>query len=214
MVQQWKDHAGRRFGRLTAVRRLKGWPSRWRCRCMCGAQTIVSATTLVEGKTRSCGCLRAELSSKRRRTHGESNRTPEYIAWLAMVSRCTNKNRSAYKNYGGRGIKVCARWRKSFTSFLRDMGRRPSRLHSLDRFPDQNGNYCASNCRWATRRQQMQNKRDNHLLLFRGERLCLAVWGRRIGIGGQGIAYRLAHGWTLKRALTQSSKRPKGVRKC
>lgn len=76
--------------------------------------------------------------------------TPEHHAWVAMIYRCTNKDGEAWADYGGRGIMVCDRWRTSYLSFLEDMGRRPSAKHSLDRFPDHNGNYEPSNCRWAT----------------------------------------------------------------
>lgn len=91
------------------------------------------------------------------RTHGMSN-TPEYKAWFEMKRRCYNKNRKGYKNYGGRGIKVCDRWLESFENFYEDMGDRPSPNHSLDRI-DVNGNYEPSNCKWSDRTEQNYNQR-------------------------------------------------------
>ena len=97
-------------------------------------------------------------------THGENRRgkrTPEYISWTNLVQRCTNPKNVSFNNYGGRGITVCERWLK-FENFLADMGRRPSAKHSLDRYPDNDGNYEPSNCRWATAKQQAHNSRNYH----------------------------------------------------
>lgn len=161
------DLTGQRFGRLTVIRKAGGKPLlKWLCRCDCGAEKIVLGQSLRNGDSQSCGCLQKELfgaaSAQRETTHGDTvqgNRTPEYRSWAAMLSRCYNHNATGFHNYGGRGVKVCDRWRRSYADFLADKGRRPSLQHTLDRYPDPDGNYEPTNCRWATKREQRQNQR-------------------------------------------------------
>lgn len=204
----FKDLTGRRFGRLVALRWApSAGKSRWMCRCKCGNLVSVVSYNLVHKVARSCGCLRAELSSRRNRTHGMKN-TSTYKSWQAMISRCENSRHVHYANYGGRGVRIAVRWRRSFEAFLFDMGPRPP-ARTLDRFPDRDGSYTKSNCRWATREQQMQNKRTNRIIKFNGRRSCLAEWARQLGVRGSCIDYRLAHGWSVRRALTTPSRRPK-----
>jgi hypothetical protein len=158
--------AGRRFGRLTVIAeagRDKHGNILWKCRCECGSEKKLMGFTLVNGHTKSCGCLACELSAQRFTTHGESKRTPEYEAWVSSKQRCTNPNNPRYADYGGRGISVCPRWADSFESFLADMGRRPSPQHSLGRVLDR-GNYELGNAFWMSRAEQSLNKRNNHAL--------------------------------------------------
>lgn len=136
-------------------------------------------------------------------THWETRggvRTTEYIIWRQLRSRCLRPGNAAYSDYGGRGITVCERWSK-FENFLVDMGRRPSRDHSLDR-RDNDGGYCKENCRWATRSEQARNTRRNHWITFRGESRILAEWAEITGIDRDTITARFKYGWSIERTLS------------
>jgi len=127
--------------------------------------------------------------------------SPEYAAWSGIWSRCTNPNKSDYKNYGGRGISVSDRW-KSFEQFLVDVGERPSPQHSLDRYPDNDGNYEPGNVRWATRDQQARNKRTNRVVEFRGQEMVLMDAVKLAGVNYATARQRIEAGWSVDRALT------------
>lgn len=167
------DLAGLRFGRLTAIRLVKSGKvgAHWECRCDCGGVKIVALSNLRQGRTHSCGCLQREFISARWHDlrasswrHGETipKMTPEYRAWGNMIQRCEYPRARGFENYGGRGIKVCPQWRADYRQFLADLGRRPSPQHSLDRFPDNDGNYEPGNVRWATKGEQNRNQRRGH----------------------------------------------------
>lgn len=129
-------------------------------------------------------------------------RTPEYRAWDAMANRCTRPTCDKFRYYGGRGIKVCDRWLKSFVSFVEDVGLRPSSGHSLDRYPNPNGGYEPGNVRWATKKEQMRNKSDNHLLTHNGRTAPMAVWAEEIGIPMRTMWARIKRGWSVEKAVT------------
>lgn len=133
--------------------------------------------------------------------HGESRgrRTPEYRAWRQLQSRCSNVLGLDYKNYGGRGIKVCERWKK-YENFLEDMGRRPSSKHSIER-KNNDGDYEPENCVWATPEKQNSNKRNNVMITFRGVTKHLAAWAREVGVCTATLQTRL-HRWSVEEALT------------
>lgn len=128
------------------------------------------------------------------------NRSLTYRTWDIMIQRCTNPKCTTYHKYGGRGITVCDRWR-SFANFLADMGERPTKTHTIDRFPNQSGNYEPGNCRWATKQQQSRNLKSNKMLTHEGETLCLAEWCARKGLGHVTIIWRLGKGWSVAEAL-------------
>lgn len=121
-----------------------------------------------------------------------------------MINRCRNARSPYYHLYGGRGIKVCERWKgkNGFLNFLQDMGRRPSPKHSIDRI-DNNGNYEPGNCRWATRIEQNRNRRDNRLVTFNGQTKCIAEWCDETGLPEKSVRARLwLLGWSVEDALT------------
>lgn len=169
------DLVGRRFGRLLVVAPA---PSavlpdgrkvvQWACQCDCGGEVIVYANSLRRGLTKSCGCWAKELHVNRgctlRLKHGKARKDrqgrqiSEYKAWVSMKQRCYNPNARGYENYGGAGVTVCDRWRKSFENFYADMGDKPAPDYSLDRV-NPFGNYEPGNCRWADKVTQSRNTR-------------------------------------------------------
>lgn len=208
-----EDLAGQSFSRWTVLRRLTdhirhGEKLRWVCRCECGTEKDIAGHDLRNGQSKSCGCLKIDTAGDQRRTHGQSGNfhkgiqaSAEYRIWIGMKNRCYVPSATGYANYGGRGITVCDRWNESFEAFLEDMGPKPSPTHSIDRFPDSEGNYCPENCRWATRTQQNRNTRKNHLLTYRGETLSIAEWAERLKLDPRTLCMRIIRGWTTERAI-------------
>ena len=161
-----KNISGQRFGRLVAQSIICTNRDRraiWSTRCDCGVLCAVPGKDLRSGNTKSCGCLRVDVTrenGKARATHGHSRRSgdsPAYISWYSAKTRCFNVRDSHYPDYGGRGITMCDRWKNSFENFLADMGPRPVGK-SLDRI-NVNGHYEPGNCRWATPKEQQENRR-------------------------------------------------------
>lgn len=202
--------AGDRFSRLVVIRELEqsSTPNgtvvrRVECRCDCGRVKAVRLMNLRSGKTKSCGCLAKELAVERghrfggRKKHGWTG-TAEYRIWLGMKSRCADLENAGY---GGRGIRVCERWEESFPAFLEDMGPRPSPEHSIDRYPDNNGNYEPGNCRWATPFEQARNRRNSVILEFDGRRMWVSEWAAELGVPVQRIFKRLKRRWSAEDTL-------------
>lgn len=176
------------------------------CRCDCGKMITTQMSAVLSGATKSCGCLSRMGASKRATQrnfkHGGFSK-PEYNVWCSMKKRCLNPKHKAYKDYGGRGITVCAAWVNSFEQFIKDMGRRPSALYSVER-NDVNGNYEPNNCRWATKTEQSRNQRNNVMVTYNGETKCMGEWAEIVGISWQALHHRIFIAkWPLDEAFTR-----------
>jgi hypothetical protein len=197
----------KQFGRLLVqefVGNDKFGHSLWSCLCACGNTKVVSGDNLKRGLVKSCGCLNKELVIERMTTHGQTSggsATLIYKIWQGMLARCYNLHNKSYKDYGGRGIKVCDRWH-SFENFYEDMGDCPEGL-SLDR-KDNDGDYTPENCRWATNLEQANNKRSNAWYESNGNRKTLAQWARYLDIKPNTLWMRLnEYAWSEERALNK-----------
>lgn len=196
------DLSGKRFGRLVVLDSKSVFVNDrkrifWRCICDCGKIKEIKPDHLTDGKIKSCGCLRDETTRKRSLTHGETvgrRRSREYGSWLGAKNRCYSPKSPRFKSYGDRGIRMCERWEKSFSNFLKDMGRCPKGL-SLDRI-DVDGNYSPENCHWANADIQSRHRTDNVFLTLNGVTKIEADWARELNIDK-----RTFNGW-LKKGLT------------
>lgn len=197
------DVTNRRFERLVAIKRiprLNGRPGTvWLCQCDCGNFARASYTSLIRQNTRSCGCLLRDIAKARVLTHGMTEST-EYFIWSGMRQRCNNENAPAFKNYGGRGIRICERWNK-FEHFLDDMGRRPSEKHSIDRI-DNDGPYTPDNCHWVLSSKQVRNRRLSKKLYAFGKTKLLIEWAEEYNIPYKKLWKRLHDGIEPEEALT------------
>lgn len=187
-----RNLAGRKFGKLVAIKPLRSQRGkvRWLFLCDCGRQHEAVGTSVTSGDVVSCGCHRS-------RRGGPSNRKA-YHAWYGMQQRCFNPRDKSFLLYGGRGIRVCDRWR-DFNAFLEDMGR-PAEDESLDRI-DVNGDYAPSNCRWATSRVQANNRTNNRIITFGDQSLTLAQWAEQLELTVGCLWRRLHRGKAIERAL-------------
>jgi hypothetical protein len=202
-----RDLVGKRYERLTVIRESGRYRKQvlWECRCDCGAVIHTTSNHLNRGNTKSCGCLKRELLGNRRRTHGLC-RSPEYVSWCAMKHRCNNPENQDWEHYGGRGIKVCKRWEKSFRSFLADMGPQPPGQNTIERV-NSDKDYKPSNCRWASQKEQTRNKRTTKRIEHNGETLTVGEWAERLGLSYSVLQSRIVRGWPIQLALTLSKQR-------
>lgn len=203
------DLTGQRFGRLTVVSRAddvftSGGNRKvtWMCICDCGKRVVVLSANLRNGHTKSCGCISAEILQKRNVVHGYCY-SKLYEVWKGMKARCLNPTHMYYENYGGRGVEVCEEWEQDFLVF-RDWAIENGYQEGLtiDRKDGAKG-YTPENCRWVPMKTQNNNKRNNHLISFRGETHTLAEWAEITGINRSAITDRLVRGWPLERVLTE-----------
>lgn len=206
------DITGQTFTRLTVTARDWSIPTEkgaaWVCTCVCG-NTITVLTKDLNKKVKSCGCLKRTNLPERNLKHGATQKkapTPEYKTWQKMKERCLSPTSKDYARYGGRGITICQRWKEDFSVFLEDMGLRPTPQHSLER-RDNNGPYAPENCRWATKREQARNTRNNVLLTWNGETHCISEWSEIVHISQLTLAERYRAGWSVERVLTTPVRR-------
>lgn len=204
------DLTGQRFGRLTVLREFGRRNNQvcWECRCDCGNIIYVRSYDLRSGHTKSCGCYQIETSTENIKAfhvlQGFDGRTqhPTYQVWKDMMRRCYDPHNSNYANYGGRGISVCEEWKdlQIFQQWALSHGFKKNL--QLDRI-DNDGNYVPENCRFVTRMENCNNKRNNHLVQFHGEVRTLAEWSRILDIPYRAIIQRLRRGWSVERTFTE-----------
>lgn len=194
------EMTGKQFGRLTVIKRdgYQGTAIMWSCVCFCGKTTRVRGGHLRDGRIKSCGCLNSEMTKTRSTTHGRT-RTPEHRTWVNIRARCGDPKHISYKYYGAKGVKVSPQW-DAFSTFLRDMGMRPSKDHSIDRI-DPDGDYAPGNCRWATEIEQQNNRRNTKWITLYGDTHSESEWCRIRGFRAQVIGQRLRRGWSIRDAI-------------
>lgn len=189
-----------KFGRLTTLKVAynKNHNNYWECICDCGKTKIIRANSLTSGNTKSCGCLNKEIITKH-----DFCKERTYNIWKMMKERCYNKNSKSYHNYGGRGIGVCDSWKSDYSKF-REWAMKNGYKHNLtlDRI-DNNKEYCPENCRWATLKQQANNRTNNKLLEFNGEIRTMKEWCDLLNLNYRTVKSRLnISNWTVEKALT------------
>lgn len=193
---------GQKFNRWTVLSRnpKQHKESLWNCVCECGTESVLTASNLKGNRSKSCGCWRDERNSKDNSTHKRS-KTQVYTTWQRIVQRCFNPKHPRYSDYGGRGITIYNAWVASFEEFYAYIGEPPTPDHSIDRYPDNDGNYEPENVRWASRKEQGRNKRNNRLYTYKGETKTLPEWAEITGIGLNTLYTRM---YGLKKTIEQS----------
>lgn len=193
----FKDLTGRNFTRLTVIKKYglnKHNKITWLCRCECGTEKVVLGASLMNGKTKSCGCLQKEKVIEKNYSHGKSY-TRLYRIWRNMKSRCTVINNPDYKNYGGRGISICNEWIDDFQSFYNwAISNGYSDVLSIDRI-NVNKGYSPQNCRWSTDKDQARNKRNNVNTLIDGEYLSIAAIAEKYQVSREAVRERFKNGY-------------------
>lgn len=204
----FKNLTGQFFGRLEVKERAeantRSGKAQWICLCKCGRTCVVIGDNLRTGHTISCGCFRDEAH----KSHGKA-RTRVYHIWQGMKHRCQNPNFKHFRNYGGKGVKVCERW-MSFESFYADMGEPPTNKHTIER-RNSNGDYEPENCVWATRKEQARNLSFNRIITFAGRSVPMFQWAEEFGLNPATLRYRFNNGWTVEEAITTPVLRRRSV---
>lgn len=206
-----KDFVPETFGRLTTIgpvflmtiSQQKSRTSFQVCQCDCGNVVCIRRDYVKNKGTKSCGCSKSASGKYPKRT--TLSRGNLYSTWCKMRDRCRNVNHHAYATYGGAGVSVCTAWDNlvdGYTNFAAYMGPRPSPKHSIDRYPNRNGNYEPGNVRWATRTEQNRNRRSCRMLTYNGKTQCLMAWCEEYQLAYTVVCNRLNRGWTVEKALT------------
>lgn len=172
------------------------------CECACGKSKEIRSDHIKSGATSSCGCYHKDRIIETKTTHGcgsNQSKTPEYVAWAHMLSRCRRPKDNVYQYYGARGIHVCDRW-LSFSNFLEDMGKRPSSKHQIDR-TNNDGNYEPGNCRWVTCKVNSRNTRGCCYITHKDRTMILIEWLEETSLSRSCYNRRLKRGFTILQAL-------------
>ncbi len=198
------DLSGQRFGKLVVLERVENsndGATRFLCQCDCGNIKIIRSKHLKSGAIRDCGCEKSKRTRIKNLTHGGSG-TRLYNIWIKMRDRCQNPHSADWYDYGGRGITVYDKWDSSFEAFRKwsenngyDDGK------SIDRI-DVNAGYYPDNCRWVSMRVQANNKRNNHMVCYRGKEMSLADAARLSSVPYSTIKRRITvYGWSAEKAI-------------
>lgn len=190
------DMTGKKYGNSIAIRHVgksSGRQYTWLFACACGEEYVAVGSEVRRGSINECPSCAAKRKLNSVTTHGKT-KSPEYAIWTAMKSRCYNKNTIHYADYGGRGIKVCDKWKNSFENFFIDMGYKPNGM-TIDRI-NNDGDYEPKNCKWASRLEQSNNKRNNRIITIEGESMTLSQWAKKYKVGESTIRKRLRYGKT------------------
>lgn len=200
------DMTGRRYASITVVGesvRTRDGGRKWFALCDCGKTFEAAGAKIRSGEVITCPPCSKERVRRARTKHG-LKWSAEYRIWTHIKSRCYNEKVPAYKHYGGRGISMCDRWRASFENFLADMGPRPTSDHSIDRFPDKDGNYEPGNCRWATEVEQQNNRRNNRKITIGGQTKNMCQWADENGLRREAVYKRLKRGKVEESIIAKS----------
>ncbi len=196
---KYRDLLGKVFGRWTPLKYVGG--GYWLCKCICGKENKVTSSSLIRGDSTSCGCFQIEKAIKDGFKHGLSD-TPIHKRWVDMHQRCENPKNPGYKNWGGRGIKVCDRWNRrnpegfiNYVEDIKNLGEKPDDSYTLDRI-DNDGDYSPENVRWASKHDQRSNQRNHRIRIieYQGFKKSLKEWSEIMGTYPSNVLYFIKHG--------------------
>ena len=204
---------GKRFGRLIVIKRVnnKGNNQFYLCKCDCGKEKIIQKYSLIYGKTRSCGCLRKEISSRKNKTHNMTN-SRLYRIYRHIKERCFNPNSKSYKYYGSCGIVMCNEWKNDFMNFYNwAMSNGYRNDLTIERI-DVNDDYCSENCKWIPQKEQSKNRRNVHLITFNGKTQSLTDWSNELNINFNTLYQRIIISkWSIEKAFMSPIRRTQAI---